>query len=134
MNAKILMKMLLFLSIFSTVGHANSIPSQDTLDAIFEHAQNAIKHVEEDKIYLDPERVHLHEGIIFIEGEDHIAISIPSICSNEFGLFLAGNPEARMIPVWICANSHCQQKYYYEPTRCLNCQCTSFRVRYEVPQ
>ena len=134
MIGKTAIKVLMFLMIFFTSNIAHSYCSKDTLEAIFHHAQSAVCYVESDKVYLHHNRVYFDEGRIFLDGESNIAIQLPYICSNETGLYLQSDMTHQMITIWICANPHCQRKYYYEPSRCLTCGNSFFNVRYEIPR
>lgn len=93
-----------------TIGYAHNYDHQNTLDILFQHAQSAIAYAEDDKVFLHPDKVHFHEGGVFVQGEWGQVIAIPCIYSNEFEPSLTGNPRSQMRTIWICANHNCQKK------------------------
>lgn len=124
--------MLLFLICRVSASFAYDDQVQDTLECIFEHAQNAIDHFEEEKVFFKSEKMHLAQGKIYIETDNGGVVPIPYIFSNEHGLYVKlGSRRAQKI--WICQGNKgnpCSWVYYEEPTRCLNCMGTRFIIRY----
>ncbi len=107
-------------------GSNNNDLIQDSINDVFEYAQNSIHHVENDKIFFKPEKVCCFEGKIYVQGEHGEVFPIPHLFSEDNGLFLYANSE--MYPIWICKK--CTKSHSYEPRTCERCGHTEFRVRY----
>lgn len=123
--------------LFVTAGYTHEDIANYTADIIFQHARNAIKFLKDDKIFLNPNKIDFCEEKLFIEGDLRQVIFIPSIDLNEEGPYIVANPRMQkndMIPIWICANHKCGQRYYSHPGCCVRCQNTDFYVRYIIPE
>ena len=62
--------------IFSFKTHADN-----TLENILDHAQTAIQKIEGDKIFIKPEKVCLHEGLIVLENDQGETVALPHLYS-----------------------------------------------------
>jgi hypothetical protein len=108
---------------------ADNHQSQDTFNELFQHAQSTIVRIEEEKFFLNPEKVCIHEGKIYLEADHGEIISLPAIYSDGSGLFLKTGHRVQQQPIWICRK--CTLAHYYSPQECERCGGTSFTVRYK---
>lgn len=138
MRSKIVIKaFFVCIFLFATIGYTQEDIPNYTADIIFQHARNAIEFLKEDKVFLNPNKIAFWEEKFFITGDQQQAILIPSIDLNEEGPYIVANPRMQrndMIPIWICANNKCAQRYYSHPGCCVRCQGTDFYVRYIIPE
>lgn len=109
--------------------HADNYQSKDTFNDLFQHAQSAIVRIEEEKIFLNTEKVCIHEGKICVEADHGEIISLPVVYSDESGLFLKTGHRVQQQAIWICRK--CTLAHYYSPQECERCGGTSFTVRYK---
>ena len=119
--------MALVISISSLV-YGNENQNQDILDHIREHAQASIERIDDEKVFLKPEHLWLHEGQFFVVGEDGNAIRLPHLFSDENGFYLARARDT----LYFCASRNCGWVYRnHRPASCTNCRGTDFIVRYQ---
>ncbi|MBS0620606.1 MAG: hypothetical protein JSS61_04005 [Verrucomicrobia bacterium] len=98
-----------------------------TLKEFFYHAQTAIERVEEEKIFFNPDKVHIEGGRIVIEEFRGDEIPLSVLYSDGSGLYITIHKFSDVDSLWIC--NKCTYCHYYCPTECERCGCNGFLVK-----
>jgi|GEM_PF-3252525 len=132
MSRRVLIKLTLLLSLLAMpkTGHAEEMP-KGLLHSILDKAPSSILAVKGDKVFLRSERIHMGDGLLFLETDLGEALPLPGIFSNGRNFYLSGFGKHKPQKIWICANTECQWVHYYKPKRCENCKGDTFIVRWK---
>ena len=119
--------------LFRSPAFGNDYLDQDIVEMIFLQAPDSIDNIEGEHLYLNPQKVCLHEQKIYLESDDCEAILLPHICADDKGLFLKISKKQKPTKMYICRT--CTTTYYNKaPKKCRVCQENNFDVRYSWPR
>jgi hypothetical protein len=92
---------------------------ENAAENVLRRAYTSIARIEEGKIFLKPEKLHLNQGIIYIEDIDGGGFAIPVVFSSEVGPFMQVG-ESVIFNSWKC-NCGVWNHKWDNPTQCWNC-------------
>ncbi len=92
---------------------------QDAAENVFRRAQTSISRIEEGKIFLKPEKLHLEHGVIYVEDIDGAAFAIPAVFSTEGRPYVQVG-DSVIFNSWKCDCGTWNHKWD-NPTHCWNC-------------
>lgn len=107
--------------------YGNERKDQDTLEYIYEYAQDSIERIEDEKVFLRPEHLWVHQGQLYLALAYGDVMSLPPLFSEGDGLYLVSKKQTTL---YICRA--CTKTYYnYKPDQCERCLCRDFLVRFQ---
>lgn len=97
---------------------ANDCPKKDVLLQMYTYGDSCIIEVEEDRYYLDPEKIYVTQEGICLLGENSV-LPLSNLLVDNKGMYTVG-----MYYKYICNN--CGKHYNSRPRECSRCGSTSF--------
>jgi len=125
------MRLIPTLLLINSIAFANIDEMKIDFALLQEQIPNAIERIEEDRCFIQPAKVHLCEGLAFVDDEKGNLVSFPMICITPRGIYLPmGSKPSQARAVWFCKK--CTLEHHYQPQVCerLGCGGTDFIVRY----
>ena len=126
---KIEFLILFFCLVFFNISKADVQNADIFLKAIVDHSGECIQNINSDKVYLNPEAIHLHRSQFFLIFDDESYIVLPTLYEDNGGLFV----QVKAVLYWEC--TQCGRAYSSRPpARCggrfngKKCDNTQFRA------
>ncbi len=103
--------------LFTSFLYANK--DQNAVENIIRRAYTAIAQIEEGKIFFNPEKLYVKQGVTYVEDIDGAGFAIPISFSSEGRPYMQVS-ESIIFNSWICGCGAWNHKWDY-PTHCWSC-------------